>query len=88
VTRLANRKTRLTFATEDNVRYRGRLRCVVVEVDADGYGGAVRLEGTRARFPFSFAGLYNDAVKKQVEAALAVKRAAKKSAKAGRKTGC
>ena len=80
MTSLASRKTRLTILSEDTARYGGKLRRVVVEVDKTGYGGTVRLEGTRTRFPFSFAGLYDYAVKIDVEK----QRAARKAQKAGK----
>ena len=80
MTSLISRKSRLCFISEDCARYRGKLRRVVVEVDKTGYGGTVRLEGTRTRFPFSFAGLYAHAVKIEVEK----QRAARKAQKAGK----
>ena len=78
MTSLISRKSRLCFISEDCARYRGKLRRVVVEVDKTGYGGTVRLEGTRTRFPFSFAGLYDYAVKIDVEKQRAVRKATRK----------
>lgn len=75
---LADRKSRLAFITEDTVRYRGSLRRIVVEVSRDGYTAEVRLEGTRTRYPFSFGGIFNHAVKSAVERQRAEKRAARK----------
>lgn len=57
MTKLADRKTRLQFTTGAEVRYRGRLRPVIVEVD-NPYTASVRLQGTRQRYPFSWEGLY------------------------------
>lgn len=78
MTSLASRKTRLTILSEDTARYRGKLRRVVVEVDKTGYGGMVRLERTRQRYPFSFAGLHDYAVKIAVEKARAERKAKRK----------
>jgi len=61
VTRLRDRKSRLAFTTEAEVRYRGKLRPVVVEVDPNGTWGNVRLAGTRLRYPFSWTGVFHDA---------------------------
>lgn len=78
MTSLETRKSRLCFMTSDTVRYRGKLRRVVVEVDTQGRTAQFRLEGTRARFPLSFAGMYVQAVKLQVEQVRAAKKASKK----------
>lgn len=77
MTALANRKTRLTFETSGLVRYRGKLREIVVE--ATPYSATVRLKGTRQRFETSWAGIFNHAVKVQVEARRAAKKAARKA---------
>jgi len=58
MTRLSQRKTKLQFTTEAEVRYRGKLRAVVVEVQ-DGFTASVRLAGTRQRFEFSWHGLHD-----------------------------
>jgi hypothetical protein len=78
MTALKDRKTRLAFTTEDTIRYRRALRRVVVEVDRHGMCGFVRLEGTRTRFPFSFGGLYDYAVKNAVARAKAEKAKGRK----------
>jgi uncharacterized protein YqiB (DUF1249 family) len=78
MTALAKRKSRLTFETSDSIRYRGRLREVVIE--ATEYTAHVRLKGTRQRFEMSWAGIYNHAVRVAVEKA----RAEKKARKGGR----
>lgn len=77
MTVLSKRKTALSFITEDCIRYRGRLRRVVMEVHRNGTTGDVRLEGTKTRFAFSFAGVYNHAVKVAVEKEKLAKKAAK-----------
>jgi hypothetical protein len=51
-----------------------------VEVNRDGFGGTVRLEGTRKRFDFSFGGLYNTAVRLEVERQRSEKKVAKRKA--------
>jgi hypothetical protein len=58
MTRLSERKTKLRFTTDAEVRYRGRLRSVVVEVD-NGFTASVRLAGTRLRYEFSWHGLHD-----------------------------
>jgi len=78
--KLANRKSMLRFVTEDTVRYRGKLRRVVVEVSRCGYTGEIRLEGTRARFPFSWAGLYQSAAARAEAKARAERKEKKKRA--------
>jgi hypothetical protein len=77
VTALAKRKSRLTFETSDVVRYRGRLREVVIE--AEEYMAHVRLKGYRMRFPISWAGIYNQAVKIAVEKDRAEKKEKRKN---------
>lgn len=58
MTKLSERKTRLQFTTGAEVRYRGKLRAVVVEVE-NAFTGHVRLAGTRQRYPFSWHGLHD-----------------------------
>lgn len=58
MTKLSERKTKLSFTTDAEVRYRGRLRSVVVEVE-NGFTATVRLAGTRLRYPFSWRGLHD-----------------------------
>ena len=58
MTKLATRKTQLRFTTGAEVRYRGKLRPVVVEVDNE-FTASVRLQGTRQRYPFSWHGLHD-----------------------------
>lgn len=58
MTKLSQRKTRLQFTTDAEVRYRGKLRAVVVEVE-NGFTATVRLAGTRQRYPFSWHGLHD-----------------------------
>lgn len=77
MTSLISRKSRLCFMSEDVVRYRGKLRRVVVEVDTQGRTAQFRLEGTRARYSLSFAGMYNKAVQIEVERQRAVKKGKK-----------
>jgi hypothetical protein len=56
--KLSERKSRLAFTTDAEVRYRGKLRNVVVEVE-NGFTATVRLAGTRQRYPFSWHGLHD-----------------------------
>lgn len=55
--KLSQRKSRLQFVTDAEVRYRGKLRPVVVEV-SNGFVASVRLGGTKQRYPFSWHGLF------------------------------
>ena len=73
MTSLATRKTRLHFTTSDAVRYRGRLREIVIE--ATEYTAHVRLKGTRTRFEISWAGVFNQAAKIAAEKARAERKA-------------
>jgi hypothetical protein len=57
MTKLSERKTRLAFTTDSELRYRGKLRAIVVEVE-NGYTASVRLAGTRQRYQFSWEWLF------------------------------
>jgi Fic family protein len=58
MTKLSERKTKLSFTTGAEIRYRGKLRAVVVEVE-NAFTANVRLAGTRQRYPFSWHGLHD-----------------------------
>lgn len=58
MTKLSARKTKLKFTIEVEIRYRGKLRAVVIEVE-NGFTASVRLAGTRQRYPFSWHGLHD-----------------------------
>lgn len=58
MTKLATRKSKLRFTTGAEVRYRGKLRPVIVEVENE-FHATIRLAGTRQRYPFSFRGLHD-----------------------------
>lgn len=58
MTHLSQRKTRLQFTTGAEVRYRGKLRAVVVEVNNE-HTASVRLQGTRQRYEFSWHWLHD-----------------------------
>jgi hypothetical protein len=73
MTSLAHRKTRLQFETSDVIRYKGRLREIVIE--ATEYTAHVRLKGTRTRFEISWAGVFNLAAKIAAEKARAERKA-------------
>jgi hypothetical protein len=76
MTAIAKRKSHLTFETSDTVRYRGKLREVVIE--AGEYIAKVRLKGTRQRFEISWAGVFNLAAKVAVDKARAEKKKTKR----------
>lgn len=58
--KLSQRKSRLAFTTDAEVRYRGKMRNVVIEVE-NGFTATVRLAGTRQRYPFSWHWLHDQA---------------------------
>lgn len=76
MTALAKRKSRLIFETSDTVRYRGKLREVVVEAHQE--FAYIRLKGTRQRFLISWAGIFSHAVKINVDKQRAEKKARRK----------
>lgn len=57
MTKLAERKTRLSFVTDAEMRYRGKMRAVVIEIDSP-HTATARLQGTRVRYPFSWEGVF------------------------------
>jgi hypothetical protein len=59
--KLSQRKTRLQFTTDAEIRYRGKMRAVIVEV-SNGFHANVRLQGTQQRYPFSWHGVFDYAV--------------------------
>ena len=91
MTKVSQRKTRLSFETDAEVRSWGRtkkrrrpvMRSIVTDVD-NGWHGTVRLKGTRQMYNFSWEGLFLWAVEQKV----AKERAEKKKlrdAKKGRR---
>lgn len=58
MTKLSDRKSKLRFETDAEVRYRGKMRAVIVEVQ-NGLSASVRLAGTRQRYEFSWHGLHD-----------------------------
>jgi len=77
MTRLAERKSKLLIETSDTVRERGRLREVIIEPLP--HYAVIRLKGLRSRFSISYAGIYNAAVKIEVERQRAEKKAKRKA---------
>ena len=55
--RLAHRKTRLIFITNQTARYRGKEREIVVDVSPE--HASVRLHGTRTRYEVSWRGVFD-----------------------------
>jgi hypothetical protein len=55
--KIADRKTRLSFITNQVARYRGKLREIVIEVFPE--HAAVRLLGTRTRYEVSWRGVFD-----------------------------
>jgi hypothetical protein len=76
MTKMSERKSRLSVEFSDAVRERGRLREVVM--DFSPYGIKVRLKGMRASYDISPASVYNQAVMKAVAARRAEKKAKRK----------
>lgn len=58
MTRLSQRKSRLSFETEAQVRYRGKYRSVIVEPDLRGDVVSLRLKGTRVRYELTWQGIF------------------------------
>jgi hypothetical protein len=63
MTKLSQRKTKLSFASDEERHYRGRLRAVVIEVE-NGFTATVRLAGTRMRYPFSWGEVFDHAAER------------------------
>lgn len=65
MTRLTERKTRLNLVTAGEIRYRGKYRAVIVEVTP--LLATVRLSGSRTRYPVSWEGVAQWAMKVAAE---------------------
>ncbi len=76
MTRLSSRKTRLTFETNNEVRYRGKYRAVVLEAQPE--VALVKLKGTRTAFPISYEAIYHVAAKLEAVRVHNEKKARKK----------
>jgi hypothetical protein len=74
VTRLSDRKTRLSFETGQTARYRSKDRAIIVEPDMRGDVVAFRLKGTRVRFELTWRGVYDHAAAVAAERLLADRR--------------
>ena len=74
MTPLSKRRTKLTFETNNEVRYRGKYRSVIVEAQPE--MALLRLRGTRTAFPVSWEALYHLAAKLE---AVRVREAKKKA---------
>jgi hypothetical protein len=61
MTRLSERRTRLVFTTANEVKSRGKYRCVVIEARPD--YALVRLQGMRTSFPIAYDAIYHAAAK-------------------------
>lgn len=76
MTTLRQRKTRLIFETESEVKERGKYRAVIIE--AMPHFAMVRLKGTRTKFPIPYAAIYHAAARlAAIEARDAKKRGRK-----------
>jgi hypothetical protein len=94
MTKLSQRKTRLSFETDAEIRSWGTItiekkprrrpvmRSIIVDVD-NGWHGTVRLKGTRQTYDFSWEGLFLWAVEQKV----AKERAEKKRQRDLKKKG-
>lgn len=83
MSKLENRKTKLTFETADEMRERGRYRQVIVEAKPS--HAVLRLKGTRKTVMITWAGIYSYACKLEVAHALELKAAAKKELQKARR---
>ncbi len=54
--RIAERKSRLTFETDQEIRYRGKMRAVIVEPSP--FFCTVRLKGSRVRYEVPWYAVY------------------------------
>ncbi len=77
MTSLATRKTRLSFETDAEVRYRGKMRSIVIEAN-DTYNATVRLKGTRQRLEISWLAVHDLAAKIAADRERAARKAAPK----------
>jgi len=59
MTALRNRKRRLKFETDQEIRYRSKMRPVIVEPNA--WFCAVRLKGTRVRYEIAWETIFKRA---------------------------
>jgi hypothetical protein len=76
--RVAKRRTQLAFITSSSVRYAGRDRAIVVEVNPQ--TAFVRLLGTRTKYEFSWRGVFDYAARLTAERARADRQARRKRA--------
>jgi len=76
MSKLAKRKSKLVFETEDTVRERGKLRQVIVEAHTS--YASFRLKGLRTGYTGSYGGIYQFLVRQAVEKAKQEKKAKKK----------
>ena len=91
MTKISERKTRLSFETDAEVRGWGStkkrrhpvMRPIIIEVD-NGFHGCVRLKGTRQTFDFSWEGLFLWAVEQKVMKERAEKKRLRDAKKKGR----
>jgi hypothetical protein len=95
MTKISERKTRLSFETDAEMRGWGSktidkktrrvpvTRAIIVDVD-NGWHGTVRLKGTRQTFDFSWEGLFLWAVEQRVMKERAEKKRLRDAKKKGR----
>jgi hypothetical protein len=92
MTKVSERKRRLSFETDAEVRGWGStrkrrhpvMRPIVIEVD-NGWHGTARLKGTRQAFPFSWEGLFLWAVEQKVAKERAERKKLRDAKKGGRR---
>ena len=77
MTRLSERKSKLLIQTSDTVREKGKSREVIIEPLP--HYAVIRLKGLRSRYEISWAGIWNAAVKIEVERQRAEKKAKRKA---------
>jgi hypothetical protein len=74
---LTKRKSKLVFTTADTVRYKGKLREVVVEVSP--FIATCRLAGTRTRYEMSWSGIFGHAARVFADKQRAERKAQRKA---------
>jgi hypothetical protein len=77
MTHLTKRKSKLVFTTADTIRYKGKLREVVVEVTP--YIATCRLSGTRTRYEMSWSGVFTHAARVYADKVRAERKAKRKA---------
>jgi hypothetical protein len=77
MTHLTKRKSKLVFTTADAIRYKGKLREVVIEVSP--FIATCRLSGTSTRYEMSWSGVFTHAARVYADKVRAERKAKRKA---------